>query len=1039
MPNKSTRLPVVMPLEPRSSTTNTDCKVVNGLLEQSQSGTLRVVKRPGNKVVYTGTSGTGQGITNYLNQLYSISGDFFSAFSVTTSLTAVQALNSSPWSPRADHASTNFQGRLWVLGGQLSPAASTPTFTATISGGVVTGVTANFNGLGYSPTYPTTITLSVSGGGGSGASVQATISNQSISNISVLSGGSGYTSPPNVTTPSTPWGVMNDVWSSVDGVNWTQITGIAPWGQRIGAKAIVFNSKMWIMGGTTSVQGAGTASDFGYTDVWSSSDGVNWTQTSTAAWPGRWNFGLTIFNNSMWVCGGFGQNNSNTNAGVYPTTAYSDCYYSPDGISWVTTTTSAPWIARGNFAFFATATTINVVGGIMIDAFSGATGDSWSSPDGTTWTLVSSNPFGVASSGVWPIAAISSPGAEISIPPAVSVNNAGTGGSGATAYCFADFDDESNNDEDAFTGNLMAVTFSAVGSGYVLAPTLSFNTAFGVELSAYAMLDGRTNGGQKGLHAVTVGNTTYILEYINNGTYVHVVWSTTDGITFTNLNVSFPSGWSPRDGAWLSSGNLWFYGGTTAYTTYFSDVWFISTGTTALALNPNVAAGYYHFTQTSTSISQPLLVFKSTKDLYSFNASLNSLTKLSNVANYPATTVPGIVYLDGYFFVMDPQGRIWNSSINDPTTWTALGVIAMQNEPNGGVAIAKLGNFVVGFGVWTTEYFYDNAVATPSSPLAPNQTFPIQVGCAAGESVIEMQGSVVWVGQTRKEGQGVYMMSSSYTPQRISTPFIDRILQNDPLTNVRAYTLDGYGHSLYVLTLITSGVTLVFDFTIQLWTVWTGMTPQATKVVTSLTCDPYGTVTAVIPNHGYSDGDPVNISGASVTGYNGQQNILYVDMNTVKYLVNSALAANPGTALSQGYTTGQFSPVAAAQVLDIDYVQDPTNGMIYSQDITDFTDHGNPVDLQVVTTEWDGDTTVTKFVPRLSVVGDKSASSLLLRYSDTNYQSWSSYRELTLNPGQRASTINCGRTRRRAFQLRHTDPTALRLETLEIEFILGDT
>ena len=72
----------------------------------------------------------------------------------------------------------------------------------------------------------------------------------------------------------------NDVWTSNDGSNWTQLTPSANWCPRGAFTSIVFNNKMWIFGGDPK----GSTSEF-KNDIWSSSDGVNWTlETPSADW-----------------------------------------------------------------------------------------------------------------------------------------------------------------------------------------------------------------------------------------------------------------------------------------------------------------------------------------------------------------------------------------------------------------------------------------------------------------------------------------------------------------------------------------------------------------------------------------------------------------------------------------------------------------------------------------------------------------------------------------------------------------------------------
>jgi hypothetical protein len=55
---------------------------------------------------------------------------------------------------------------------------------------------------------------------------------------------------------------LNDVWSSPDGTNWTQVTAAAPWSPRH-ATAVVFNGQMWVLGGARNGSGLN--------DVWSMS------------------------------------------------------------------------------------------------------------------------------------------------------------------------------------------------------------------------------------------------------------------------------------------------------------------------------------------------------------------------------------------------------------------------------------------------------------------------------------------------------------------------------------------------------------------------------------------------------------------------------------------------------------------------------------------------------------------------------------------------------------------------------------------------
>ena len=87
------------------------------------------------------------------------------------------------------------------------------------------------------------------------------------------------------------------LYSSPDGVNWTEGSVVPPWPARFDASSLVFNNQIWIMGGANNTTS--------YNDVWSSSDGTNWTEaTAGASWVGRYGASSLTFNNQMWIMGG---------------------------------------------------------------------------------------------------------------------------------------------------------------------------------------------------------------------------------------------------------------------------------------------------------------------------------------------------------------------------------------------------------------------------------------------------------------------------------------------------------------------------------------------------------------------------------------------------------------------------------------------------------------------------------------------------------------------------------------------------------------
>ena len=114
--------------------------------------------------------------------------------------------------------------------------------------------------------------------------------------------------------------LKNDVWSSTDGKDWKLETEHAAWSKRTHAQAVVFDGKIWLMGG-----GRWCPDTVPQNDVWCSEDGVNWSLvTENAPWDKRMWFSLLVYRGHMWVLGGWSKENGN----------FGDVWCSKDGKNW---------------------------------------------------------------------------------------------------------------------------------------------------------------------------------------------------------------------------------------------------------------------------------------------------------------------------------------------------------------------------------------------------------------------------------------------------------------------------------------------------------------------------------------------------------------------------------------------------------------------------------------------------------------------------------------------------------------------------------
>ena len=187
-------------------------------------------------------------------------------------------------------------------------------------------------------------------------------------------------------------------------------------------------------------------------------------------------------------------------------------------------------------------------------------------------------------------------------------------------------------------------------------------------------------------------------------------------------------------------------------------------------------------------------------------------------ADLPATPICP-VSLDGYVFVAKSgTDEIYNSDVDAPTAWTASSFLSAELFPDNIVALARHVNYVIAFGSFSTEFFYDNENAS-GSPLRRTDTVALKVGLAARDSVTQTDRRMVFVGQTNDGDPSVWMFLG-LTPERISTEFQEKILANEGsnLANATAWMCRHKGHLLYVLNL--NSRTLVYDLDEKIWIDW---------------------------------------------------------------------------------------------------------------------------------------------------------------------------------------------------------------------------
>lgn len=128
----------------------------------------------------------------------------------------------------------------------------------------------------------------------------------------------------------------NDVWNSTDGVKWDRVAEKTAWSPRLTRSLIVFKNRLWIFGGGV-LDGEKEINPNSKNEVWSSRDGINWTQVKMKTERGGGGTPV-VFDNKLWFVG------ANRNDGIFGNAVL----VSDDGVTWQAR--SAPWMPRGGVA-----------------------------------------------------------------------------------------------------------------------------------------------------------------------------------------------------------------------------------------------------------------------------------------------------------------------------------------------------------------------------------------------------------------------------------------------------------------------------------------------------------------------------------------------------------------------------------------------------------------------------------------------------------------------------------------------------------------
>ena len=359
----------------------------------------------------------------------------------------------------------------------------------------------------------------------------------------------------------------------------------------------------------------------------------------------------------------------------------------------------------------------------------------------------------------------------------------------------------------------------------------------------------------------------------------------------------------------------------------------------------------------------------------------------------PSSIVGSGVTLDGYLFLIDNEGTISQSDLDDATSWNALNFVNAERDTDGGIGLELHHDHVIAFGKDTIEVFYNAANAT-GSVLSRRQDIFFNVGCPSEEGIWKDGDSLYFLGRSQRGDYGIYLISN-FRLQKISTSDLDTFLTSTYTEGSFSILVAGFssrGHNFLGVTLYTTPssidptLTFVYDSTTKIWGPWTTDLSELSAIA----------------------GFPVIDWTTSSANRFGSGMLTNGDIVTLKSDLN------PGDSFGLRY-----------------YLEDEDDYVVTDY-LAPFGVSGNTViPLICRMGHIDSGSNRNKFGSVLEVIGDYTSASqtLTLKWSDTDHSTFTTTRTIDLINRDKLSRI--GKYNRRTYQLEYSGDEIVRLESLE--------
>ena len=391
-----------------------------------------------------------------------------------------------------------------------------------------------------------------------------------------------------------------------------------------------------------------------------------------------------------------------------------------------------------------------------------------------------------------------------------------------------------------------------------------------------------------------------------------------------------------------------------------------------------------------------ILDAENNKGWYINSSASTTLVEITDV-DFPPKQTPALTItkggssLNNTLYVGCTNGEIWNSAVEDPTTWGSADFTTAEVSTDAGVMIFPHSDHIAALGTKSCEFFYDNANAT-GSPLNVRTDVHHEIGAADFSTAWVEDSTVYFVGQTPSGSLAVYLMSN-FAVQKVSGNDFDSMLTTALITDGAKAVGSGFtagGMAYYVLTIYfeTGGI----------------VTPTASYVF----------------GGGWSEWELMH------TGIDDFPLIDWTDATETR--AGTGMLSN-GDLIT---IVDDFSPV------------DVTDSSVYIADgyidvgyYASAGADGVNVSMEIITGQGDSNTMETKFSDRLRVVCTPTDSSqtVTVQWSDEGNNNYNTGRTIDIsNPKNKLN--RCGSYKFRNYKLTYGGSEKVEIEGIEAEIRL---